>query len=85
MYWSIGVFSPIKTAVIPAASASSAGLLPSARYRSRVSDYDAGVQTADVNPQLKRVRARNSEQLAGEQLPLYLPALLLVDSLLYML
>src|SRR5690606_9778001 len=52
-------------APMPAACASR--LLPSARHRARVAVQDAGLQLADIDAELQRVRADDPADLAAPQ------------------
>jgi hypothetical protein len=52
------------------------GLLPHRGSRPRVADENGGVEGADVDPQLQRVRGRDGDQLVARELALELAAVL---------
>ena len=58
-----------------AAAPGTAPLLPEARHRAREAGRDHAVEQADVDPELECVGRRDSEQLAGREPLLDLPAL----------
>ena len=58
-----------------AAPARAPPLLPERRDRAREADADHGVEEADVDPELERVRRRHAEQVAAGEPALDLPSL----------
>ena len=56
-------------------AAGPACLLPGARDRSGIADHQAGIQRADIHPQLEGIRRGDPDQLPLEQAPLDLPPL----------
>ena len=58
------------------ASAGASPLLPQRRDRAREPDRDRAVEEADVDPELERVRRGHAEELALDETPLDLAALL---------